>query len=180
MALLGRNSRGFGYAGLQDNETTRLLLRNTTSQQDYETTSGAVAGGASPELRNHGFMDLWILVSLRRTTDYGYALLRQTTSLRDNEWGGCRWSFAGITESRIDGIMELRIGRVGSKLKAQSLSIPLYTLYTFYTLLYSLYSQLMTRSSAKRKRSPNHHSQRFFEKFKHLGMGYGKHLQHIG
>ena len=65
-----------------DYKTTRLLLRKTTSQQDYETTSGAVAGGAS---------------------------------------------------------QELRIGRVGSKLKAQSLSIPFYTLYTFYTLLYSLY-----------------------------------------
>ena len=57
-----------------------------------------------------------------------------------------------------------------SRLKAQSLSIPFYTLYTFYTLLYSLYflyslypsilsiltahsSQLMTRSSAKHKLS---------------------------
>ena len=36
--LLGRDSRGVGYAGLQDNETT----------------SGAVAGGASQELRNYG------------------------------------------------------------------------------------------------------------------------------
>ena len=60
MALLGRNSRVFGYAGLQDNESTRLLLRKTTSLQDYETTSGAVAGGASPELRNYGITDLWI------------------------------------------------------------------------------------------------------------------------
>ena len=68
----------------QVNETTRLLLRKTTSQQDYETTSGAVAGGAS---------------------------------------------------------QELRIGRVGSKLKAQSLSIP------FYTPLYSLYSQLTANCS---------------------------------
>ena len=25
----------------------------------YETTSGAVAGGASPELRNHGLTELW-------------------------------------------------------------------------------------------------------------------------
>ena len=55
MALLGRNSRGFGYAGqrtmaTQDYKTTRLLLRKTTSQQDYETTSGAVAGGASQGL----------------------------------------------------------------------------------------------------------------------------------
>ena len=28
-------------------QTTRLLLRKTTSQQDYETTSGAVAGGCA-------------------------------------------------------------------------------------------------------------------------------------
>ena len=35
-------------------QTTRLLLRKTTSQQDYETTSGAVAGGASQELWNYG------------------------------------------------------------------------------------------------------------------------------
>ena len=33
-----------------DYKSTRLLLRKTTSQQDYETTSGAVAGGASQEL----------------------------------------------------------------------------------------------------------------------------------
>ena len=58
MALLGRNSRGFGYAGLQDNESTRLLLRKTTSQQDYETTSGAVAG--IMESRSHGIMELRI------------------------------------------------------------------------------------------------------------------------
>ena len=67
--VLGRNSRGVGYAGLRTmatsdngqrttdngqrravaggatprqlvNKTTRLLLRKTTSQQDYETTSG--------------------------------------------------------------------------------------------------------------------------------------------
>ena len=44
MALLGRNSRGFGYA-------------KTTSQRDYETTSGAVAGGALQELRNYGTTD---------------------------------------------------------------------------------------------------------------------------
>ena len=30
------------------------MLRKTTSQQDYETTSGAVAGGASQELWNYG------------------------------------------------------------------------------------------------------------------------------
>ena len=40
-------------------QTTSLLLLKTTSQQDYETTSGAVAGGASPELRNHGLTELW-------------------------------------------------------------------------------------------------------------------------
>ena len=38
-------------------QTTRLLLRKTTSQQDYETTSGAVAGGASQELWNYGTTD---------------------------------------------------------------------------------------------------------------------------
>ena len=68
----------------------------------------------------------------------------KSTRLRDNKWGGSRWGFAGITESRIDGIMELRIGRVGWGLKAQSLSIPFYTLYT---LLYSLYSQLTANCS---------------------------------
>ena len=51
------------------------------------------------------------------------------------------------------GIMELWIGRVGSKLKAQSLSIPLYTLYT---LLYSLYSQLITHSSKKTTTNMEH------------------------
>ena len=131
--------------------------------------------------RNYGSFgskvwQFWAVSAIGKGCNLGtLAALRQdyySTSQLDNESCGSRWSFAGI--------MELRIGRVGSKLKAQSLSIPLYTLYTFYTLLYSLYSQLMTRSSAKRKRSPNHHSQRFFEKFKHLGMGYGKHLQHIG
>ena len=88
MALLGRNSRGFGYAGLQDNESTRLLLRKTTSQQDYETTSGAVAGGASPELRNHGFMDLriygfWFRCVGQRTMAtlcYARQLVYETTS----------------------------------------------------------------------------------------------------
>ena len=38
-------------------QTTRLLLRKTTSQQDYETTSGAVAGRASQELWNYGTTD---------------------------------------------------------------------------------------------------------------------------
>ena len=37
--------------------TTRLFLRKTTSQQDYETTSGAAAGGASQGLRNYGTTD---------------------------------------------------------------------------------------------------------------------------
>ena len=150
---------------LRDFCFARLQVYKTTRQQVGRWPVGLRRNYGITESRIYGSTDLWILVSLRRTTDYGYALLRQTTSLRDNEWGGSRWGFAGITESRIDGIMELRIGRVGSKLKAQSLSIPLYTLYTlytFYTLLYSLYSQLMTRSSAKRKRSPNHHSQHFF------------------
>ena len=74
---------------------------------------------------------------MSRTTDYGYAGLqdfcyaRQRTTDNGQRSGGSRWSFAGI--------MELRIGRVGSKLKAQSLSIlsilsiPFYTLYTLYT-----------------------------------------------
>ena len=54
----------------------------------------------------------------QQTTDYETFASQdyKSTRLRDNEWGGCRWGFAGITESRIDGIMELRIGRVGSKL----------------------------------------------------------------
>ena len=130
----------------------RQLVYETFASQDYKSTRlrDNKWGGSRwsfagiTESRIYGSTDLWILVSLRRTTDYGYALLRQTTSLRDNEWGGCRWGFAGITESRIDGIMELRIGRVGWGLKVQSLSIPLYTLYTFYTLLYSLYPSILS------------------------------------
>ena len=54
---------------------------------------------------------------LRRTTrqrDFCFARLQDNESTRQRV-GGSRWSFAGI--------MELRIGRVGSKLKAQSLSI---------------------------------------------------------
>ena len=58
MALLGRNSRGFGYAG-QRTMATLCYAR----QLVYETTSGAVAGGASPELRNHGFMDFGFAAS---------------------------------------------------------------------------------------------------------------------
>ena len=131
MALLGRKP----YGSLC--ETTRLWLHQTTRQLVGRWPVGLRRNYGITESRIYGSTDLWILVSLRRTTDYGYALLRQTTSLRDNEWGGSRWGFAGITESRIDGIMELRIGRVGWGLKVQSLSIPLYTLYTFYTLLYS-------------------------------------------
>ena len=42
----------------QDYETTegggRWGYAKTTSQQDYETTSGAAAGGASQELWNYG------------------------------------------------------------------------------------------------------------------------------
>ena len=38
-------------------QTTSLLLLKTTSLQDYETTSGAVAGGTSQELRNYGTTD---------------------------------------------------------------------------------------------------------------------------
>ena len=56
-----------------------MLLRQSTSLQVNETTSGAAAGGLC---RNDGFMEL-----------------------------------------RIDGIMKLRKGRVGSLLIAQSLSI---------------------------------------------------------
>ena len=61
MALLGRNSRGFGYAGQRTMATPDY---KTTSQQDYETFA---------------------------SQDY------KSTRLRDNKWGGSRWSFAGAT-----------------------------------------------------------------------------------
>ena len=92
--------------GLWLRRTTRQRVNETFASQDYKSTrlrdnkwGGSRWGFAGiTESRIDGSTDLWILVSLRRTTDYGYALLRQTTSLRDNEWGGSRWSFAGITE----------------------------------------------------------------------------------
>ena len=74
-----------GYVGQRTTDNgqrvggSRWGYAKTTSQQDYETTSGAAAGGASQELWNYG------------TTDRA------------------------------------------SRLKAQSLSIPFYTLYTLYT-----------------------------------------------
>ena len=115
MALLGRNSRGFGYAGLQDNESTRLLLRKTTSLQDYETTSGAVAGGASQELRNHGFMDFGFAAS-----DNGLWLRFATP---DNESTRQRvgrqpelWSH-GVTELRNYGTTDLRIYGITDRAK---------------------------------------------------------------
>ena len=46
-----------------------FCFTKTTSLQDYETTSGAVAGGASPELRNYGITDLWIYGFM----DFGFA-----------------------------------------------------------------------------------------------------------
>ena len=69
----------------------------------------------------------WSTVSFSETTsprDFCFARLQVNKTTRQRV-GGSRWSFAGI--------MELRIGRVGSKLKAQSLSIPFYTFYTLYT-----------------------------------------------
>ena len=105
MALLGRNSRGFGYAGLQDNESTRLLLRNTTSQQDYETTSGAVAGGASQELRNHGFMDLRIYGFWFRCV--GQRTMATLCYARQRVYKTTSRAAAGIMESRSHGITEL-------------------------------------------------------------------------
>ena len=66
MALTGQNHGVYGskvwhfwvvthgVLAEPDYKTTRLLLRKTTSQQDYETTRGAVAGGASQELWNYG------------------------------------------------------------------------------------------------------------------------------
>ena len=123
----------------------------TTSQQDFcfarqrvnETTSGAAAGGASPELRNHGFMDLriygfWFRCVGQRTMAtlcYARQLVYETfasqdyksTRLRDNKWGGSRWSFAGITDR-------------ASRLETQS-SV---TLYTLYTPLYSLYPSILS------------------------------------
>ena len=80
------------------------------------TTVGTVAGGA--------------VQGLRRTTDNGgrwpVEIRRGYVGQRTTEGGG-QWRFAGI--------MELRIGRVGWGLKAQSLSIPFYTLYTHNSLL---------------------------------------------
>ena len=57
------------------------------------------------------------------TSDNG----QQTT---DNSRGGSRWGYAGIMELRNYGTMDR-----ASRLKAQSLSIPFYTLYTHNSLL---------------------------------------------
>ena len=130
MALLGRNSRGFGYAGLQDNESTRLLLRKTTSLQDYETTSGAVAGGASQELRNHGFMDLriygfWFRCVGQRTMAtlcYARQLVYETTS--GAVAGGAS------PELRNYGTTD-RASRLGTQ-SSVTLYTPLYSLYFLY------------------------------------------------
>ena len=111
------------------------MLRKTTSLQDYETTSGAVAGGASPELRNHGLTDLriygfWFRCVGQRTMAtlcYARQLVYETTS--GAVAGGAS------QELRNYGTTD-RASRLGTQSSV-----------TLYTLLYSLYSQLTANCS---------------------------------
>ena len=102
--------------------------------------------------RNYGSFgskvwEFWAVSAIVKGCNLGtLAALRQdyySTSQLDNESCGSRWSFAGI--------MELRIGRVGSQLIAQSHSIhsiPSIPLYTLYTLLYPSILSILTAHSS--------------------------------